>query len=774
MKNKILVGLILASLIGLVGTSGAFAQEKVKVVFWFGASQDERAAYEAMVDEFNRTHQNIQVRGMLVPQKYVERKLILSVAGGVPPDVVRFYTHLGGELMSRGGLEPLNDLIERDKVDLSDFWPVGLEQNSYQGKLYGMPWVMSPNALFYNKKLFAQAGIDPNEPPKTWKELEEYALKLTKRDDKGNLTQVGFADFLNNPTNLYLYTWQSGGELLSDDLKRPAFNSPEGIEALAWMKNFMEKEVGGVRELQTFSSNFVGATNDPFGKEALAMRVDSPFRIPDLEKYFPDLDFGVAPVPYNRVRTMEVVGNSLVIPRGSKHRDAAWEFVKFASGYEQVKNICKVAGRIPGRISAATAPEYYNDPVLRPFIDEMKHGRTIPVAPGFREMGSAVGRACELVLTGEEKSVEKALADAEVKSEEILAKANEDLSRYTKIPWATMGALAGAVLVGAFGLGAWWVRRQTAGSRSERREALTFYVFLLPWLVGFVVLTFGSVAASLVFSFSRWDVLSPARFVGLRNYAELFSQDPLFVKSLGNTLYYAVFTVPLAIIGGLAISVLLNQKVNGIRIFRTIYYLPVVVSGVATSLLWLYIFNPGSGLINRFLSLQIMPRIVDGHLALTPLVTNLPAWLLDPVWSKPAFIIMSIWGLGGAMIIYLAGLQGIPEELYEAADIDGAGSWKKFKNVTLPLLTPTIFFQLIIGTMATFQFFTQAYIMTNGGPQDSTLFYALYLFRNAFEWMNMGYASAMAWVLFGIVLLVTLIQFKSAGKWVYYEGRSEA
>lgn len=771
MRTRFLIGLSLIVLFGSAFGSVALAQEKKTVVFWFGASQDERAAYEAMVDEFNRLHPNIEVRPMLVPQKYIERKLILSIAGGVPPDVVRFYTHLGGELMSRGGLEPLNDLIERDKVDLSDFWPVGIEQNSYQGKLYGMPWVMSPNALFYNRRLFAEAGLDPDRPPKTWKELEEYALKLTKRDERGNLVQVGFSGFVNNPTNFYLYTWQSGGQLLSDDLKSPAFNSPEGREALTWMKEFMERGVGSVRELQTFSSNFVGATNDPFGLEALAMRVESPFRIPDLQKYFPDLDFGVAPVPYNRVRTMEVVGNSLVIPRGSKNRDAAWEFIKFATSYEQIKNVCKVAGRVPGRKSAAMVPEYYDDPVLRPFIDEMQYGRTIPVAPGFREMGSAVARACELALTGEQ-SVERALNEAEEKAQEILAKATEDMSVYAKIPWATMGGFAGAFLVGAFGLAAWWIRRQTSGSRLARSEAVTFYLFLLPWLVGFVILTFGSVAASLLLSFSRWDILSPAVFVGFRNYAELFTQDPLFVKSLGNTLYYAVFTVPLAIVGGLAISVLLNQKVQGIRLFRTIYYLPVVVSGVATSLLWLYIFNPSTGLINRFLKLEIIPRIVEGQLMLAPIIANPPAWLLDPVWSKPAFIIMSIWGLGGAMIIYLAGLQGIPDELYEAADIDGAGSWTKFKSVTLPLLTPTIFFQLIIGTMATFQFFTQAYIMTDGGPQDSTLFYALYLFRNAFEWMNMGYASAMAWILFGIVLIVTLIQFKGAGRWVYYEGRS--
>ena len=220
-------------------------------------------------------------------------------------------------------------------------------------------------------------------------------------------------------------------------------------------------------------------------------------------------------------------------------------------------------------------------------------------------------------------------------------------------------------------------------------------------------------------------------------------------------------------------SVLLNQKVFGIKLFRTIYYLPVVVSGVATSVLWLYIFNPTTGLLNTMLTASIVPWFTAEGFKFVPLWSNPPAWLLDPAWSMPAFIIMGVWGIGSSMVVYLAALQGIPDALYESAMIDGASPWKRFTSITLPLMTPAIFYQLVTGTMYSLQMFTQAYMMTNGGPEDSTLFYALYLFRNAFELMKMGYASAMAWILFIIVLIITLIQFKGGSRWVYYESDAE-
>ncbi len=262
--------------------------------------------------------------------------------------------------------------------------------------------------------------------------------------------------------------------------------------------------------------------------------------------------------------------------------------------------------------------------------------------------------------------------------------------------------------------------------------------------------------ASLYLSLTKYD-LHAMEFVGFENYRRLMVDDPLFWKSLSNTLVYAIFSVPLGLIGSLAVAVLLNQRVRGQRVFRTLFYLPSIVPVVASALLWQWIFNSDNGLLNMALSVIGVPPI---------------SWLQNEHWTMPAFVLMSLWGIGGGrMIIFLAGLQGIPETCYEAARIDGASTWRSFLKITLPLLSPVMFFNLILGVIGAFQVFTSAYVMTGGGPNNASLFYALYLFRNAFEYFKLGKASAMAWVLFTILVVLTAVQFASSRKWVYYEAQ---
>lgn len=287
------------------------------------------------------------------------------------------------------------------------------------------------------------------------------------------------------------------------------------------------------------------------------------------------------------------------------------------------------------------------------------------------------------------------------------------------------------------------------------REALTFYLFLAPWLLGFVLFTIGPILASAALSFTQYDIVTPPRAIGVANYHDLFASDRLFGVSLYNTGYYVLFFVPLQIALSLALALLLNLQVHGIPIYRTLFYIPSIVPAVANSILWIWIFQPQWGLLNYGLSLLG----IEG-----------PLWLSSIEWSKPSLILMSLWGSGGAMIIFLAGLQGIPQHLYEAAELDGANRWRRFWHVTIPMLTPTTFFVLVLGVIGSFQVFTQAYIMTGGGPANSTLFYMLYLYRRAFVFQNMGYASAMAWILFVIIFLLTVVQFAAARRWVYYEG----
>lgn len=278
--------------------------------------------------------------------------------------------------------------------------------------------------------------------------------------------------------------------------------------------------------------------------------------------------------------------------------------------------------------------------------------------------------------------------------------------------------------------------------------------FISPWLIGFIMLTAIPFGTSIYLSFCRYDIISPPEWIGLQNYVRLFTADPLFWKSLYNTFFYAIFALPLAITFGISLALLLNMNLCGISFYRTIYFLPSIVPLVASCILWLWIFNPQIGLINSLLA-QVG---IEG-----------PTWLNSTTWAKPSLILMAMWGVGGSMIIYLAGLKDIPIELYEAAMVDGATIWHRTRHITLPLMTPVIFFNLVIGMINAFQYFTQAYIMTQGGPEDSTLFYGLYLFNRSWSYMDMGYASAMAWILFVMVLCITLLVFRSHRRWVHYE-----
>jgi len=301
------------------------------------------------------------------------------------------------------------------------------------------------------------------------------------------------------------------------------------------------------------------------------------------------------------------------------------------------------------------------------------------------------------------------------------------------------------------------VRLRKGISGQARQEERDFFLFIAPWLVGLFVFILGPFLGSFYLGFTNYDGYHSPKWVGLHNYGALI-RDDLFWTSLKVTSVYALMVVPLHIIFGLALAVLLNQNVRGLAVWRTVYYTPAVVSGVAVAMLWTWVFNPEFGLLNAGLSLVGIKG---------------PQWLYSKTWALPALVIMSLWGVGGSMVIYLAGLQGVPTELYEAASIDGARAVRRFFAITLPLLTPVIFFMFITGIIGSFQTFTQAYIMTGGGPGNATLFYVLYLYMKGFQQYAMGYASALAWVLFLIVLLLTITLVRTSTLWVYYEGGAE-
>lgn len=297
--------------------------------------------------------------------------------------------------------------------------------------------------------------------------------------------------------------------------------------------------------------------------------------------------------------------------------------------------------------------------------------------------------------------------------------------------------------------------RVSGGRRLLRQEAIDGYLCILPWILGFVIFTAGPMLASVYLSLTEYDISFAPKFIGLKNFQKMLFDDPLYWKSLYNTAYYTFIFVPVHLVIALLAALALNLKLRAIGFFRTVFYVPSIVPTVASAFLWMWIFNPDYGLANNLLALLGLPP---------------SKWLFDEDTAKFSLVIMSLWGLGSAMIIFLADLQNVPKSLYEAAAIDGTGPFHRFWYITVPMITPVIFFNLVVGIIGSFQIFTVAFVATQGGPNNATLFYVYYLYNQGWQFLHMGYASALAWGLFVIVLLFTLAQLALARRWVYYEG----
>ena len=291
-------------------------------------------------------------------------------------------------------------------------------------------------------------------------------------------------------------------------------------------------------------------------------------------------------------------------------------------------------------------------------------------------------------------------------------------------------------------------------SQASRRDLRDGLFFCSPYILGLLLLWVGPMLYSIYLITQKWNMLKPPKYVGLGNITRMFG-DKLVIKTLTNTAYYTFIGVPLQLTMAFGLAVLLNQDLAGQSVFRTIFYLPSITPAVASAVIWIQIFNPQFGVLNEVL----------GWIGIAPI-----KWLFDPAWAKPAFILMSLFSVGPQMIIFLAGLQGVPPSVLEAATMDGANNWIKFWRVTVPIISPIIFFNLVMGIIGSFQVFAASFVMTKGSPQNSTLFIVLYIYQQAFELFKMGYAATLAWLLFLIIMTFTGIQFVVSKRWVYYGG----
>jgi multiple sugar transport system permease protein len=741
-------------------------------------------------------------------------EVVAAAQSGKPQDALMPLEHLRKSLAEFPGSQLL-DLVDRvsaairsgapalellplaeslrarcDGIHEAEHYPACWQEASYtengRTEVYAVPMNADDRALFYNEDLLERAGYVDEQgrarPPRDWDELREYMIKLTEYDAKGNITRLGFLPHSPNYGNswLYLYGWQNGGEFMSPDGRTCTLDDPRIEEALQYMVGLFDA-VGGIEKVSAFETGYQGGELDPFLTGKVVMKIDGDWFTNVITEFGPNLRFGVTPAPPPRGRSPITWsgGFSWAIPAGAKHPAASFELIRFLLTERMWIYQAEVNARFFRSRGRAYVPMMSPMPAINAWYEEhlIANNPDLPQRvrqcyPLFAElMNVSLYRPVTPVGTylwiEHMRAAEKAFRHSYTPAEALergrravqqqLDIIYQDTGR-PKVNWAAVALVSAMVLLAGAALLFWRGGRWTLARRWLRPESQAGLFFASPWLAGFALFTGGPIVVSLVYSFCRYDVLSPALWVGFENYRQLLFDDPLFWRSLLNTAYMMI-GIPLGMAAGLGIAMLLDTRVRGLKVYRTLFYLPAIVPMVASSVLWIWVLNPTNGLVNSFL------RMFG--------VADPPLWLQSSSWlfgSKAAIILMGLWGAGSGMVVWLAGLKGIPAHLYEAAEIDGAGPIRRFFHVTLPMLSPYIFFNLVMGIIGTMQMFTQAYIMTLGGPDDSTMFYAYYLFNNAFNLFNMGYASAMAWILLVAVCGLTLFQLWLSKRWVYYGG----
>lgn len=780
--------------------------KQTKLVVWGLQSGTETAGQDAKVAEFERRNPDIKLSLLSIGSGGMNpQKLMTSIVGGTPPDLINQDRFTIGDWASRDAFQSLDKYIDAEKstpnpIREQDFYPAAWNEAVYKKHVYAIPTGIDDRVLYYSKKAFREAGLDPNKPPRTWEELKEYTKKLTKRknDAVKSLERAGFIPNYGNSW-LYLYAWQNGAEFMSPDGRKCTLYTPASAEALQYMVDVYDM-MGGYDKVNQFQSGFQSAEQDPFISGKIAMVINGSWNVNTIARYAPDLDFGVAPppVPAERLKGKGRFagqdpfitwsgGSSLAIPVGARHPDEAWRFIKWMNSQEA--NIIAATAQRKFNLSKGrpyvfdlTAQPKINEALLKLFppanaalqsaqktvIDMLPAAKYRPVTFIGQTLWDAHARAADRAFQHQGTPKQNLQTQQYLVQKELdTAFARENLPLFNFTPSLIV---IGTLCVIGLAIGGYRIKKQLGTSHMAKREAIAGYLMASPWIFGFLLLTAGPLVASILLAFCDYDVLHAPRYAGMSNFQTLFTDDrELMTKAFYNAAYLAIFGIPLGMATGLAIAMLLNMKVKGMNWYRTAFYIPSIVPAIASAVLWSWILSPDSskGLINALWNSTLTPWF---H-------WEPPGWFSVAAWAKPGLILQGLWGAGGGMILWLAGLQGISPSLYEAARIDGAKGWAQFRHITLPMLSPYIFFNLIMGTIGALQEFDRVYVLGGGtggaGPLDSMMLPVLYLFNNAFRYFKMGYASAIAWVVFVVILALALLQLWAQKYWVHYETKSK-
>ena len=753
----------LAAVPGSRATAAAPSGERVKVVYWEKWTGFEKDAMEKIVKEFNESQYKIEVEYLSVSS--VNQKTLIATAGGRPPDVAGLWDGDVVVFADKNALIPLDDFLPGSGIGPETYIPVYWDMCTYQGHVWALPSTPATTALHWNKEIFRKAGMDPERPPKTFAELDEFSRKLTRVDpDTKQIVEMGF---LPPEPGWWHYGWGTffGGNLWDGD-RQIMIDSEPWVKAFGWIQGYAKEY--GVSSLQTFRSSFgnFNSPQNPFMSGQVAMVLQGVWMANYIFQNAPKMKWGAAPFPVVNPGDQPVTfagTDTLMIPRGAKHPKEAFEFIRYVNQQGPMERLCLSHRKnSPLRRVSEEFLSKHENPYIRMFQQLAWSPNAVhqPKMNVWNEYNNEISNAFEkvwLMQVTPQEAVVEVKARIQKAWDRNLATEQTAPSGLLKVaPFAVAGLIILAVLAVAL-VRELSIRREVGGpSRSKLLRGLGKGLgFSSPWLFGLALFTLYPLAASVIYSFCDYSVLTEPKWIAGGNFAEI-AGDTVFWMSLKNTIIYAVFALPLGLLMALVVALLLDTNVKGVGIYRTLFFLPAVTPLVASAIIWLWIFNSQFGVLN-----YAIEKLTFGYVQAIP-------WLSDARYAMPALILMSFWGIGHTMVILLAAMQDVPTSLYEAADMDGATWWLKIRHVTLPLISPVIYFNAIMGVIGVLQVFAVPYIMTGGGPARATLFYSMYLYNNAFLYLRMGYACAMAWILFIIILALTGIAVRISKTHVYY------
>ncbi|HEY0866751.1 MAG TPA: extracellular solute-binding protein, partial [Fimbriimonas sp.] len=773
----------LLSLLFLLLASLAFAEQPIQLRYVVWDGDEAMVAIRKAVRQFEERYPHIKVKLETVTANYQE-KLLAQVAAKVAPDVAMMDPPNFQKFAKRGAILPLNPFFnDIPGFSIDAYYPEIVKPHSYRGQVYVLPRDIAPiSVVYYNKELFQKAGIayprntltpDGKWDPKanwTWDyrvrpELKERDFiwvmqQLTRKDpNTGKVVQWGYLPaWVGLMNDMFAY---SQGMTFADDDEEPTkvlIGDPKMIKAQQWVADLALKHkfMPSPTEL---SSVLQTNARQLFTQGKVAMFQSGIWEVPGLRKdlWDPqrqrmsfDWDIAMAPAYKDGTLVTPTGGSGYSILSQTKHPKEAWLLTAWMAGAPGMIAMAEAGLAQPALSDLAQKEPWIPGPGVKGEMAYPKnriithlsvpHVKFGPTAMFWSDVHNVIWQTGGRIFDGT-STAQAELTAGQLRGQKRLDTLRAEQAQLEPFNWWLGGAI-GLVLIGILGAWVYLPERGRKLGPKARRENRIAYLFVLPWLLGLILFTAGPMILSFLMSFTEWDIIQSAKFRGLDNYREAGVVDIRFWKSISVTLIYTIFSVPLGLVTALALALLLNVKVKGIPLYRTLYYLPSLASAVAASLIWRAVFRAEGGLLNLMLYSEPATRLGIPNL-LKPLAGNqdFVNWLGDEQTALSALIIMSAWGAGGGMIILLAALQGVPQFFYEAATVDGASPWQRFKAITLPMISPAIFFSLLTGFIGSFQSFSQAFLMTGGGPNDSTMFYILNLYNQAFLNLRMGYAS---------------------------------